>query len=98
MAVSCHPVLRHGVSCLNRTTDAGILRLRSEQAPTGMTAIALSPRAPSRGQLHGSNHLHISFSHISSGLATVRFFSCLFCLKAVLQKKHAENNNLQVIC
>ena len=40
---TCHPVLRHGVSFFYGTTDAG--------TEAGMTAHALSPRAPSRGRL-----------------------------------------------
>ena len=38
------PRIYSGACFLNGTTDAGILRLRSGQAPAGMTTNALSPR------------------------------------------------------
>ena len=43
------PRIYSGACFLNGTTDAGILRLRSGQAPAGMTTNALSPRTCLRG-------------------------------------------------
>jgi hypothetical protein len=43
------PRIYSGAIFLYGTTDAGILRLRSGQAPAGMTTNALSPRPLCRG-------------------------------------------------